>query len=209
MRIIVYTLAVALSVFSISLQAQSIRQRSTTEGFNLSLQGHYMGWSSDYFQFLDERAGSGAGFSGRAGFGFNQRYEAFLQYNYSAISATDIAGESFRYTHLTPGIRVNFSSTTRALRPFAELGYVYQTGKLNQVLNEDGYYDNLLFKGGAAHIGAGLSYFLSLPIAITLNGSVQAAGKADVQINGQNTGERADLTSFRISAGLVLYLSEL
>jgi hypothetical protein len=199
----------ATLLLSTSLLAQTIRQRSTTEGFNLSLQGHYMNWSSDYFQFLDERSGNGIGFGGRAGFGLTQRYEVFIQYNYTSLNASNIAAQSFHFSHLTPGIRFNFSPTTRALRPYAEVGYAYQTGKVDQVLNQNGGHDNLLFKGGAAHIGAGITYFVSLPIAITLGGSVQVAGKPTVQLNGRDTSDQADLSAYRISLGVVLYLSEL
>ena len=199
-----------LSLLSTTLlQAQKIRQQSTTEGLSLSLQGQFMNWSSDYFQFLDERSGSGVGIGLRAGYGLTQRYELFAQYNYTPLNAKNIAAESFRFTHATAGMRFNFSPTTHALRPFAELGYTYQTGKANQVLNTNGGRDNLLFKGGALHVGAGLNYFVALPVAITLNGSLQVGGKSDVQINGINTGDKADITAYRISAGVVLYLSEL
>ncbi|WP_020600756.1 outer membrane beta-barrel protein [Spirosoma panaciterrae] len=192
-----------------TLWAQTIRQRSTTEGLSLGLQGHYMGWSSDYFQFLDENAGSGPGIGGRVGYGLNQRYEVFGQYDYTSLNSDKIAGKSFHFSHLTGGVRFNFSATTRALRPYAELGYVYQTGKADQVLNVSGGRDNLIFKGGALHVGAGLQYFVALPVAITLNGSFQTLGKYPVSLNGFDLNQKADVTSFRISAGVAVYLSEL
>ncbi|GAB4033567.1 porin family protein [Spirosoma gilvum] len=191
------------------LQAQTIRQQSTTEGLSLSLQGHYMGWSSDYFQFLDENSGSGPGIGERIGYGLNQRYELFGQYDFTSLNPDKIAGKSFHFSHLTGGVRFNFSATTRALRPYAELGYVYQTGKADQVLNGNGGRDNLIFKGGALHVGAGLQYFVALPVAITLNGSFQTLGKYPVSVNGFDLNQKADVTSFRISAGVAVYLSEL
>ncbi|GAB3946366.1 hypothetical protein GCM10028805_16750 [Spirosoma harenae] len=192
-----------------SLQAQTIRQRSTTEGLSVGLQGHYMGWSSDYFQFLDENSGSGPGIGGRIGYGLNQRYEVFAQYDMTFLNADNIAAKTFGFSHITGGVRFNFSATTHALRPFAELGYVYQTGKADQVLNANLGRDNLLFKGGALHVGAGLNYFVALPVAITLNGSFQAGGKYPVSVNGFDQNQKADATSFRISAGVLVYLSEL
>ncbi|GAB2574666.1 autotransporter outer membrane beta-barrel domain-containing protein [Spirosoma areae] len=192
-----------------SLRAQTIRQQSTTEGLSLGLQGHYMSWSSDYFQFLDERSGSGLGISGRVGYGFNQRFDVFAQYDFTPLKATPVAAQSFHFSHATAGVRFNFSTTTQALRPFAEVGYAYQTGKADQVLNQNGGRDNLLFKGGAVHIGAGLSYYVALPVAITLSGSLQAGAKSPVSVNGFNTGDKADVMAFRISAGVVVYLSEL
>ncbi|KAA9357388.1 outer membrane beta-barrel protein [Larkinella humicola] len=188
--------------------AQTIRQKSTTEGLNLSLQGHMLGWSSDYFQFLDENSGNGIGFGGRVGFGLTQRFEVFAQYDRTKMNLKKIDAESFQFTNLTGGVRFHFSATTHALRPFAEIGYVHRAGKVDQVINNNAY-DNILFKGGAAHIGAGLHYFLSLPVALTLNGSFQAGGKSAIDLNGERTTDKADVSTFRISAGIVLYLSEL
>ncbi|GAB3996750.1 hypothetical protein GCM10028807_40100 [Spirosoma daeguense] len=190
-------------------RAQTIRQRSTTEGLSIGIQGTYMGWSSDYFQFLDENSGSGPGFSGRIGYGFNQRYELFAQYDWTTLNADNIAAKSFDFSHMTGGLRFNFSATTRALRPFAELGYTYQTGKADQVLGYNGARDNLLFKGGALHVGAGLNYFVALPVAITLNASLQAGAKSPVIINGFTSADRADVAAFRLSAGVIFFVSEL
>ncbi len=199
----------AMLLMSAQVKAQAIRQKSTTEGLNLGLHGNYMSWSSDYFQFLDEKAGTGAGFGGRVGYGFSQRYEPFVQYDYVSLNATNIGAQSFSFSHVTAGLRVNFSATTHALRPFAEAGYTYQSGKANQVLNQKGGRDNLIFSGGAGHIGGGVNYFVALPLAITLSGSVQVGGKSPVQINGIDTNEKADVTAVRLSLGVVLFLSEL
>lgn len=205
-----YTTLVLLLVHGLSgLRAQTIRQRSTTEGLSIGLQANYLSWSSDYFQFLDENAGTGAGEGLRVGYGLSQRIELFGQYDFSALNATKIAGKDFSFTHITGGLRFNFSATTHALRPFAELGYAYQTGKADQVLNQNNGRDNLIFKGGTVHLGGGLNYFVALPVAITLNASVQAGAKSPVYVNGNNTGDKADITSFRISAGVLLFLSEL
>ncbi|GAB3698369.1 hypothetical protein GCM10027592_23370 [Spirosoma flavus] len=196
-------------LLSTTIHAQTIRQRSTTEGFSLGLSGHYMGWSSDYFQFLDENAGDGPGFGVRAGYGFTQRYEIFAQYNLSTLNSDNIAAKAFQFSHVTGGLRFNFSATTHALRPFAEVGYTYQTGKVDQVLNNAGRRDNLIFKGGALHVGAGLNYFVALPVAITLNGSVQAGAKSPLTLNGIEQTDKADVAAFRISLGVIVYVNEL
>jgi len=191
------------------LRAQTIRQRSTTEGLSLGLQGNYLSWSSDLFQFLDERSSGGFGGGGRIGYGFSQRFEVFAQYDLNTLPTTDIQAQSFRFSHLTGGVRVNFSATTHALRPYAEVGYSLQAGKVNQIINQNGDKDNILFKGGTGHLGAGLNYFVSLPVAISVGGSVQVGGKLPIQLNGTPTGEMADVRSFRLSAGIILFISEL
>ncbi|MBD2700453.1 outer membrane beta-barrel protein [Spirosoma sp. BT702] len=196
-------------LLSTATWAQTIRQQSTTEGFSLGLSGHYLGWSSDYFQFLDENSGGGPGFGVRAGYGFTQRYEVFAQYDQSILNADNIQAKAFQFSHVTGGLRFNFSATTRALRPFAELGYTYQTGKVDQVLNNAGRRDNIIFKGGALHVGAGLNYFVALPVAITLNGSIQAGAKSPVTFNGVEQTAKADVAAFRISLGVIVYVSEL
>lgn len=188
--------------------SQTIRQKSTTEGFSIGLQGHMLGWSSDYFQFLDENSGNGLGFGGRVGFGLTQRFELFAQYDRTKMNIKNIDAESFTFTNLTGGVRFNFSATTHALRPFAEVGYVHRVGKLNQVINQNSY-DNILFKGGAAHLGAGLNYYLSLPVALTASGSFQVGGKSVIDLNGERIIEKADVSTFRVSLGVILYLSEL
>ncbi|WP_338872897.1 hypothetical protein WBJ53_29135 [Spirosoma sp. SC4-14] len=190
------------------LVGQTIRQRSTTEGISITLQGHVLGWSSDYFQYLDENAGSGLGYGGRIGYGFNQRLELFAQYDHTGMKKDNIDAKSFTFANATGGVRFNFSATTHALRPFAELGYAYRSGKVEQTFVFTAN-DNLQFKAGALHIGAGLNYFVALPVAITLNGALQVGGKSAIAVNGSDLTDKADVTTFRISAGVVFYLSEL
>lgn len=191
-----------------SLLAQTIRQRSTTEGVSVTIQAHMLGWSSDYFQYLDENAGSGLGYGGRVGYGFNQRLELFAQYDHTGMKKDNIDAKSFTFSNVTGGLRFNFSATTHALRPFAEVGYAYRSGKLERTFVFTAN-DNLQFKAGALHIGAGLNYFVALPVAITLNGALQVGGKSAIVVNGSDLTDKADVTTFRISAGVVFYLSEL
>ncbi|MCY7352589.1 MAG: porin family protein [Cytophagaceae bacterium] len=193
---------------SATLFAQTIRQRSTTEGLSLGLQGHMLGWSSTYFQFLDENSGNGAGIGARLGYGLTQRFELFAEYDYTSMNVKNLDAESFRFSHVTGGLRFNFSATTHRVRPFAELGYALRTGQVNQVINGASY-DNIIFKKGAFHVGGGLNYFVSLPVALTLSGAFQTGPKSTVTVNGFDSGDKADIGTFRISAGVILYLSEL
>ncbi|RRB00681.1 outer membrane beta-barrel protein [Larkinella rosea] len=210
MRPYPFTLLFFLAGFFVSTAtfSQTIRQKSTTEGLSIGLQGHMLGWSSDYFQFLDENSGNGLGFGGRVGFGLTQRFELFAQYDRTKMNIKNIDAESFTFTNVTGGVRFNFSATTHALRPFAEVGYVHRVGKIDQVINNNSY-DNILFKGGAAHIGAGLNYYLSLPVALTANGSFQVGGKSAIDLNGERTSDKADVSTFRVSVGVIFFLSEL
>jgi hypothetical protein len=48
-----------------------------------------------------------------------------------------------------------------------------------------------------------------LPIALSVSGSVQIGGKSPIQLNGIDTGDKADVTGVRVSLGVVLFLSEL
>ncbi|MBC7891100.1 MAG: hypothetical protein H7Y12_02705, partial [Sphingobacteriaceae bacterium] len=131
----------------------------------------------------------------------------FAQYDYTGMNIKELDAGSFRFSHLTGGLRLNLSATTHALRPFAELGYTYRTGQVNEVINGSRY-DDIIFKGGAFHLGGGLNYFVSLPVALTLNGSLQVGSKSAVSVTGISSGEKADIGTFRISAGVIFFLSE-
>lgn len=203
----VLTLFLFCLLISLTLQAQTIRQRSTTEGFNLGLQGHLLGWSSDYFRFLDENAGSGGGVTLRVGYGFSQHLEVFGQYDRTGMNVSDLDAESFRFSHLTGGVRYNFSATTHAFRPFVELGYTHRSGLVSQVVNGNTYSD-INFRGGAAHLGAGINYFVALPVAISLSGSFQTGGKPLVSVDSFDTGDRADVSTFRVSLGVLIFPGE-
>lgn len=207
MRLLTFFVLTAFWLPTLS-NAQTIRQRSSTEGFSFGIQAHALGWSSEYFQYLDQNAGSGYGLGVRLGYGFTQRLEGFAQYDYTIMGINNVDAEAFHFSHLTGGVRFNFSATTHTLRPFAEVGYTYRVGEITQVINGNRY-DNILFKGGAAHIGGGLNYALSLPLMLTLNGSFQAGSKSKIDVNRLDTGDKADIGTFRISIGVLLNISEL
>lgn len=201
-------LFVYLVLLAIPSVGQTLRQRSTTEGLSLGIQGNILSWASDYFQYLDENSGSGSGFGVRVGYGFTQRLEAFGQYDMSYMELEQLDAESFKISSLTGGLRFNFRATTRPLRPFLELGYARRTGQIDQVINGNTY-DNIQFRGGALHVGGGLNYYVALPLALSLNAAFQGGGKSGIQVNGFDSSDRADVTTLRVSLGLILYLSEL
>lgn len=205
MRLLLFLFALLLTASA--LQAQTIRQRSTTSGFNVGLQGHLLGWSSDYFRFLDENAGSGGGVTLRMGYGFTQHLEAFGQFDRTGMNVGQLDAASFRFSHLTGGVRYNISATTHAFRPFLELGYAHRSAMVRQVVNGNGYND-INFRGGAVHLGGGLNYFVALPVALSLSGSFQTGGKAAVSVDSFDTGDRADVSTFRVSLGVILFPGE-
>jgi hypothetical protein len=190
-------------------QAQT-RMRSTTEGLSVGIHGHGLGWSSDFFQFLDENAGSGVGGEVRLGYGLNQLYEPFVSYAYTAMPAGPVDAQSFRFSHLDLGLRFNFSATTRRLRPFAEAGYSLVSSRVNEVLLDGGTYGNLAMQGGGIRGALGMQYFVSLPLAITLKAGGTFAGRfRTLTIDDQPTAEKPDFSTFRVSLGLTLFLREL
>ena len=189
-------------------QKKAVKMRSSAEGFNIGLQGNTIGWSSDYFTTLDENAGSGYGVGLRAGYGITQLYEVFVQFDKSFMNTDKIDAQSFDYQHIDAGLRFNFGSTTRPLRPFVEAGYSSRQMALTKVFFSVNNYGSLDVKGGSLYLGGGLNYFVSLPVAISLKGSLNPGGKGYVFLNGINSGEKADLTTFRISAGVVLFISQ-
>lgn len=60
------------------LRAQDIQ--SNTESLNVYLYGNLIRWSSTFFDQLDESHPNGIGIGIHLGYGFNQRFEAFAQY---------------------------------------------------------------------------------------------------------------------------------
>ncbi|MFN8355047.1 MAG: outer membrane beta-barrel protein [Spirosomataceae bacterium] len=189
-------------------QKKAVKMRSSTEGFNIGLTGNTLGWSSDYFSVLDENAGSGYGIGLRAGYGITQLYEVFVQYDKSFMDVQKIDAQSFNYQHIDAGLRFNFGSTTRPFRPFVEAGYSARQMSLNKVFLAVNNYGNLDVKGGGLYLGGGFNYFVALPVALTLKGSLNPGGKGDVYVNNTSIGDKADLSTFRISAGIVLYISQ-
>lgn len=203
--IVIFCLMVVLPSLTV---AQTIRQRSSTEGFVVGIQANTLGWSSDYFQYLDENASSGYGVGVWAGYGFTQRLQVFGQYDFTAMTLEKLNAQAFQFSHLTGGLRFNFSTTTQAFRPFLELGLAYRTAMLKQVINGSRY-DDLLFQGETLHLGGGLNYALSLPVMLTLNGSFQTGGNAKLSINNISSTDKVDISTFRASIGILLNINEL
>jgi hypothetical protein len=204
-----YLFLLTLTGLCLSAHAQT-RMRSTTEGLTIGAHVHGLGWSSNYFQFLDENAGTGVGGELRAGYGFSQLYEPFVSYGYTAMPTSKIDAEAFRFSHLDLGLRFNFSATTRRLRPFAEAGYSLVTSRTRAVSNGSGGYSDLTMKGGGIRGGLGLHYFVSLPVAVTFQLGGTFGGRfRTFAIDDRPSTDRPDFNTFRASLGLTVFLSEL
>jgi opacity protein-like surface antigen len=207
MKKIIATLLICLTIGTIC-QAQ-IRQVSSTEGFRLGLSVGRLGWSSDYFTTLPTDAGSGINFGANVGYGINQLIEPYLGFEYTSIGTSNIGAESFNFTHVDAGLRLNFGGTVNQLRPFIQAGYGLQNASIKSIVFNNGSVGNLSFGGGIAHVGGGLNYFIKENLSLNLKGVFTFGGKGDIKINNQNIGEQADASTFRLSVGVVFSLSSL
>ncbi len=196
-----------LIVAACTAQAQ-IRERSNTKGLNVGAGVHFLGWSSDYFSFLDENASSGFGGGIRAGYGITQLIEPYVAADFTSMDLGDVDAKSFSMTHIDFGVRFNFAGTVSKLRPFAEGGYSSRTGTVKHVINGSDYVD-VKFKGGTPHAGGGLNYFVKPSFAIFAHGIFTLGKKSDLELNEQSTPDKPDVTTFRLSLGVQFNLSDL
>jgi hypothetical protein len=194
-----------LSSFAASAQ---IQQRSTLKGFNAAFQVHALGWTSDYFQYLDENAPSGIGAGLRVGYGITELIEPYIGFDFTSMGKSDIDAESFKMSHLDVGVRFNFAGTVHRVRPFAEGGYTYLKGTVTQVANNGGYVD-LVMSGGKPHLGGGVGFFPKIPVSIFAKGLFTVGKKSSASIDGTDIPDKPDVTTFRISVGVNLNISEL
>lgn len=196
------------SVLIINAAQGQVRQRSTTQGFNAAVQAHALGWTSEYFQYLDENAGSGSGIGLRIGYGITQLIEPYLAYDWTSMSTSNVDAESFRMSHLDAGLRLNLAGTIHPVRPFVEGGYSFRKGTIKRVINGNTYND-LEFSGGTPHLGGGLSFFPKIPISLFAKGLFTVGKKSKVFLDEGETADKSDVTTFRISFGVNFNISEL
>jgi len=192
---------------SLSAGAQ-VKQRSTTKGFSAAVQLHSVGWTSTYFQFLDENAPSGFGGGIRLGYGVTDMIEPYLAYDISVLSVANVDAESYKMAHLDLGVRVNFVGNVHPVRPFVEAGYTYLKGTMKQIANGGGYVDAEYY-GGKPHLGGGVSWFPSVPINLFAKGIFTVGKKSNLDINDIKSPDKPDVTTFRITFGVGFNISEL
>lgn len=189
---------------SLLLRAQDIQ--SNIEGLNVHLYGSLVQWSSTFFDQLDESDPNGIGAGVRLGYGFNQRFEAFAQYEAQTLkfkSEWDIN----QMATLVAGIRANFGGTLQKVRPFVEGGYALTNLKIKPVLLNARFYEFQL-KGPGVWLGGGVNYFITTQLAI--NGRIGGTfGKFNSFLaNGQGFEDRPDVRTFRASLGIVYFFNQ-
>lgn len=197
-----------LFLFTALTAGAQIRQRSNTKGFTAGASVHSMGWSSEYFQYMDENAGSGIGGGLRLGYGATQLIEPYIGFDYTSMGISNVDAKSFRMTHLDFGVRFNFAGTVSRLRPFVEGGYSARKGMIRQVINGLDYVD-IDFTGGTPHVGGGLNYFANTGLSFFARGIFTVGKKSSLILNNEKTDGRPDVTTFRLAIGAQLNISEL
>ncbi|WP_428653970.1 outer membrane beta-barrel protein [Runella sp.] len=186
-----------------SLQAQDIQ--SNTEGININLYGSFVRWSSSHFDQLDESDPNGIGGGIRLGYGFNQRFEAFAQYEAQTLNLKS-DWKVNRMSTIVAGVRANFGGTLQKIRPFAEVGYALTNLTIDPVSLNGRLYEFKL-KGPGVWIGVGANYFITPQLAI--NGRVGGTfGKFNSFLaNGQGFVDRPDVRTFRASIGISYFFN--
>lgn len=204
MKKILLTLVV---LSSLTLSAQ-VKQRSTTKGFSAAISGHTLGWTSTYFQFLDENAPNGFGGGIRLAYGVTDMIEPYIAIDFTTMGTSNIDAQSYKIRHLDIGVRLNFVGNVHPVRPFVEAGFTSLKGTLKQVINGSGYVDAEYY-GGKPHLGGGVSWFPSVPINLFAKGIFTVGKKSNLDIDGVKSPDKPDVTTFRISVGVGFNLSEL
>ena len=152
-----------------ALYAQNgiVSQVSTAKGLGVNIETGYLNWSSS--DFMDD-AESGFFIGAGASYGISELLEVFAQFSTapSIKSKVDDLG-SYAYTYLDAGVRFNFGSTLKPLRPFADLAFTYVNSNQNLYFTDDygfSFIDEANLSGGAFSFGAGARYHITLPFAI-------------------------------------------
>ncbi len=198
----------AVLLFSSLAMTAQVKQRSTTKGFSAAIQGHTLGWTSTYFQYLDENSPNGYGGGLRLGYGVTDMIEPYLAIDFTTMGTSNIDAQSFKMRHLDIGVRLNFVGNVHPVRPFVEAGFTSLKGTLKQVVSGSGYVD-ADFYGGKPHLGGGVSWFPSVPINIFAKGIFTVGKKSNLDIDGVKSPDKPDVTTFRISVGVGFNISEL
>lgn len=185
-----------------------VRQRSNTKGFNVAANIHTLGWTSTYFQYMDENAGNGIGGGIRFGYGITQLIEPYIGIDFTSMNISDVDAQGFNMTHIDFGVRFNLGGTISPVRPFVEGGYTARKGKIDQVISGTSYVD-AEFSGGTPHVGGGVSYFVNKGVSLFARGLFTVGKKSNLSMDGSGQTEKADVTTFRIGLGVNVNLSEL
>lgn len=202
------TILFFLTAFLSLAAAAQLRQRSNTLGLQGYAGVHALGWSSSYFQYLDENAGSGYGGGIQVGYGVTQLLEPYLGYDFTTLSTSDVDAHSFRMSHVDVGLRFNLGGTILRLRPFLEGGFSRRAGTIKHIINGT-HYNDIDFSGGTPHFGGGVRFFPSKGISVIASGLFTTSKRNNLSIDGQKTDDKPDVTTFRIGLGVGINISQL
>lgn len=203
-KIILSVALVSISIFCFS----QVRQKSNTKGFIVNAGGHTLGWTSEYFKYLDENAPSGYGGGIRIGYGVTQLIEPFIGFDATSMGIANVDARSFSMTHFDFGVRFNLGGTILPVRPYVQGGYSSRKGTITHVINGNNY-DDAEFSGGTPNLGGGLRYFFKKSIAVYADGLFTIGKSAHLTLNGESKPDEIDVTTFRIGVGISINLSEL
>jgi len=194
-------LSVLMTAVGCLAASGQIMQRSSIKGLNATAGVNLMGWSSEYYEFLSEEAGSGYGAGVTASYGITELIEPYVGFAYSSIAVGDVDAQSMSMSQLDVGARLNFLGTIHAWRPFVQAGYSYRVLGMNEISYDAGYID-VRVKSHAPHVGGGIAYFFNPMWAVYAKGLFTLEGKNNEFFDGQSTGEEPDITAFRVTLGV-------
>jgi len=198
MKQVLVTLLVLISYLTADAQ---IMQRSSMKGLNVAAGVNLLGWSSEYYEFLSENAGSGYGAEISASYGITELLEPYLGYAYSSIGTSEIDARSMSMGQLDIGLRLNFLGTIHAWRPFAQAGYSNRVLAMNEISYDAGYVD-VQVKSHAPHVGGGIAYFFNPAWSVYAKGIFTLEGKNSEFFDGQRTDAEPDVTAFHVAVGV-------
>ncbi len=201
------TLVLVTVACCLAAKAQ-IMQRSTTKGLNVAAGVNLMGWSSEYYEFLSESAGSGYGAGLSASYGITELIEPYLGFTYSAIAVGEVEARSMSMSQLDVGLRLNFLGTIHAWRPFIQAGYSNRVLSMNEISYDAGHID-VRVKAHAPHLGGGVAYFFNPAWSVYAKGLFTLAGQNKEYFDGESTSEKPDVTAFHVTLGVKMNLQSL
>lgn len=200
--------AVLLLVTGCLVAQAQIMQRSSTKGLNAAAGINLLGWSSEYYEFLSENAGSGYGVDLSASYGITELIEPYLGFAYSSIGVSEVDAQSMFMTQLDAGLRLNFLGTIHAWRPFVQAGYSNRVLGMNEISYDTEYVD-VKVKAHTFHAGGGMAYFFNPSLGVFAQGLFTLDGSNTESINGTDTGGEPDITAFRVTLGVKFNLQSL
>jgi len=202
MKQTIYILAIIL-ISILNLKSQEVfEMKSTAKGFSAELHFGVSNWVCDDLEVKNE---SGFHFGLKAGYGFTEWIEAFLEYDHSIINPEWKELDAFPYDHMDIGARFSFGSTIKAFRPFAEVSAMYQSSIQDAVNTDTGEFLKLDMEGYGLSVGGGLKYHLKLPMVLIV-GLKYSFGTFDtILIEGEEYNEEWVANSYRIYLGASYY----